>query len=108
MLATASSSRVGTLCGHFANFLFTRLDGAVLEYGRFGVGLGGGLARVVVGDGGGEDGAGLDRAVDEEGVVVECLRQQRRRCQKQVTPLLRQGVGPRREWFPAPARRRRR
>ena len=40
ILATASSSRVGTLCGHFANFSFTRLDGAVLEYGGVHVGLG--------------------------------------------------------------------
>src|SRR5579883_3351238 len=70
MLANASSSRIGTLCGHFANFSFTRFDGAVLEYGdvhvgpglggrgrRFGVELGG-LALGGGGDGGGEDGVG--------------------------------------------------
>jgi hypothetical protein len=40
ILASASSSRVGVLCGHFANFSVSRLDGAVLEYAGVHVGLG--------------------------------------------------------------------
>ena len=72
--------------------------------GRFGVRLVGGHELAVVGDGGGEDGVGVDRAVDEEGAVVDFQRQQRRRRQEQVTRLLRPEVGLRREWVSTPPR----